>query len=60
VTEIRVRWNIVGRVNLIGEEILGGVWALDTPENRKDYEIIVEVGNDVYGPGTHWLEEREA
>ena len=59
-TEIRVRWNIVGRENRIYEEIFGGVWAPDTPENRQDYKTIVEVGCEVYGPGSHWLEEREA
>ena len=59
-TEIRVRWNIVGRVNQVGEEIFGGVWTPDSPEARRDYETIVEVGNEVYGPGSHWLEEREA
>lgn len=59
-TEIRVCWSIEGREDLTGRPIQGGLWSPDTPENRRDYEIIVEAGNNAYGPGTHWLEEREA
>lgn len=58
--EIRVRWPKGLHENEAGEPISGGVWFPDTPENRKDLEIIVEAGCEVCGKGTHWLEEREA
>lgn len=58
--EIRLAWNVVGRENQIGEPIMAGVWHPDTPENRRDLEIMAEAGNDAYGPGSHWIEEREA
>ena len=58
--EIRVAWNVVGRQNLVNEDINGGTWCLDSPENRKDLDIIVESGNEAYGPGSHWIETREA
>lgn len=58
--EIRMGWNIVGRENLVGHPIQGGVWQPDNPENRNALEIIIEAGNWAYGPGTHWLEERDA
>lgn len=58
--EIRLRWNVVGRTNLADELIGGGTWCPDIPENRKDLEIIMQSGNEVYGEGSHWIEEREA
>lgn len=58
--EIRLRWSIVGRESIIDEPIQAGLWFPDTPENRRDLEIIAEAGNHTYGPGTHWIEEREA
>lgn len=57
--EIRVCWvprvhhhELVDRTN--------GLWMPDTPDNRRDLEVIVEVACEVYGEGSHWLEEREA
>lgn len=58
--EIRLRWNIVGRESLIGEPIQGGLWMPDTPDNRRELEIIQEAGEFAYGPGSHWIEERVA
>ena len=58
--EIRLRWNVVGRLNLIDEPIDGGTWCVDTPENRKNLEIIAESGSEAYGEGSHWIEAREA
>ena len=58
--EIRVAWNVIGRRNIVKEGINGGTWCLDSPENRKDLEIIVECGNEAYGSGSHWIEAREA
>jgi hypothetical protein len=38
----------------------GGRWRPDTPENRWNLEQVVAEGNETYGEGTHWIEEREA
>jgi hypothetical protein len=35
-------------------------WQRMSRELREDYEIIARAGNEVYGPGTHWIEERMA
>lgn len=58
--EIRLGWSIEGRLNQVGEPIQGGVWQPDTPDNRHDVTTLAEAGNWAYGPGTHWVEEREA
>lgn len=58
--EIRLCWSIVGRTNLVGEPIQGGIWYPDSPDVRRDYEIVRDEGNEQYGYGTHWIEEREA
>jgi hypothetical protein len=36
-----------------------GAWLDDTPENRKDLEILLECGNESFGEGTHHIEERD-
>jgi hypothetical protein len=38
----------------------GGLGHPDTPENRRTLEQIMVAGNETYGEGTHWIEEREA
>ena len=59
-TEIRVAWQFGLHETEAGEPLGGGVWFPDTPESRGDLTIVVEAGNEVAGPGTHWLEERQA
>lgn len=59
-TEIRLGWNVVGRRDRSNQPIQGGLWQPDTPENRKALTIISESGNEAYGPGSHWIEERTA
>lgn len=34
-------------------------WAPASPELERDFAFIVEAGNQVYGAGSHWLEERQ-
>ncbi|RZI78437.1 MAG: GGDEF domain-containing protein [Variovorax sp.] len=34
-------------------------WSPATPEVRRDLSIIVKTANDLYGPRSHWVEERE-
>ena len=58
--EIRLRWNVTGRQSVVNEPIDGGTWCIDTPENRKHLEIIMETGDEAYGEGSHWIEAREA
>ncbi len=57
--EIRVCW-AAHVVHHDDEVRKGGLWTPATPEFRRDMETIVEVGNEVYGAGTHWIEERQA
>lgn len=59
-TEIRLAWSVVGREDLTGRPIQAGLWQPDNEENRRTLQIIVDSGNETYGPGTHWIEEREA
>ncbi len=35
-------------------------WAPVTPEVRRDLSIIARTANELYGPHSHWVEEREA
>lgn len=58
--EIRVRWQMGLHEDASGNPSDGGVWFPDTPESRRDLEIIVEAGCENYGPGSHWLEQRQA
>lgn len=58
--EIRLGWSVVGRHNSDNKSIQAGLWQPDTSENRKALNIIAKSGNEAYGPGTHWIEEREA
>lgn len=37
----------------------GLVWTPDTPAHRRELELLVKVGNRLYGEGSHWFEERE-
>jgi hypothetical protein len=59
-TEIRVRWLFGLHESQAGAPTDGGVWFPDSPDVRRDLEIIADSGNEVAGAGTHWLEEREA
>jgi hypothetical protein len=59
-TEIRVSWQFGLHETEAREPLGGGVWFPDTPENRRELTIVVEAGNEVAGPGAHWLEERQA
>jgi hypothetical protein len=57
--EIRLRWS-KGQTGENGEPRDGGLWHPDTPENRETLEKVMDAGNETYGLGTHWIEEREA
>jgi len=57
--EIRVRWRR-GEFDEGGREVTGGLWHPATPVNREIAERIVRAGEEVYGEGSHWIEERVA
>lgn len=58
--EIRVCWRLGLHPDAQGEPSDGGLWHPDTPESRRELTIVVECGCEIYGEGSHWLEEREA
>jgi len=58
--EIRLCWSIVGRYSIGDVPIQGGLLHPETPHTRCDLEIVKKSGNEAYGEGTHWIEEREA
>jgi len=58
--EIRLAWSILGRTNHVREPTQNGLWMWATEENHQELRVIADVGNEVYGEGTHWIEEREA
>jgi hypothetical protein len=37
----------------------GRLWYPDTPESRRTLEQMMAAGNETYGEGTHWVEDRE-
>lgn len=38
----------------------GELWAPDNPGLRRELEVLVKVGNRLFGSESHWIEEREA
>jgi hypothetical protein len=55
--EIRLGWAI--EVSHLKHQIQAAAsWRRETSALRRDLEIMVEVGNEVFGKGTHWIEER--
>lgn len=58
--EIRVAWSLIGRTDPTGRPIQAGLWHPDNNENRRTLQAVVDAGNETYGLGTHWIEEREA
>lgn len=57
--ETRVRWRR-GQFDQEGREIPGSLWHPDTPLNREMAGRVVRAGEEVYGEGSHWIEERVA
>ncbi|MDP9892617.1 hypothetical protein J2W32_000938 [Variovorax boronicumulans] len=55
--EIRLGWSL--EVSHLKHQIQAAAsWKPETPALRRDLEIMAEVGNEVFGEGTHWIEER--
>ena len=57
--EIRLCWaeHVVHHEDRVKD---GGLWNPATEEARRDLQIVAEVGNEIYGAGSHWVDEREA
>jgi len=36
-----------------------GLWIPDSTAAREAFEVLAAAGNERYGPGTHWVEERD-
>jgi hypothetical protein len=58
--EIRVRWVTGLHNDDEGNPVDGGTWFPDAPSTRNELMAIIQAGLDASGPGSHWLEEREA
>ena len=37
-----------------------GLWFPDTPANRELLNTVLDCGEEAFGTGTHWIEERQA
>ena len=35
-----------------------GLWMPESPAAREAFKVLAAAGNERYGPGTHWVEER--
>src|SRR5690606_1379417 len=57
--QLRLCWNDDVR-RLKAESERGSAWAPASEELRHYFEAMVQAGNAVFGPGTHWLEQRHA
>ncbi|MDP9877300.1 hypothetical protein J2W25_001607 [Variovorax boronicumulans] len=57
--QIRLCWT--SHVSHLKHEIQNTAeWTFATPYLRQDYEIMARAGNEIFGAGTHWIEERDA
>lgn len=57
--EIRLAWT-EGLMWDDGTPCNGGLWHIDTPARRAELEHAVHHGRRLFGPNSHWLEERDA
>jgi uncharacterized protein (TIGR02246 family) len=57
--QVRLCWNDDVR-RLKAESERGSSWAPASEDLLNYYEAMVQAGNTVFGPGTHWLEQRQA
>ncbi len=57
--EIRLCWTAIRTVHIDGAIVECGSWYADTEASRKELSEILDAGNQVWGEGSHWLQERE-
>jgi hypothetical protein len=56
--EIRLCW-LPGVVHRKDDHVeSGGKWMRATLQVRSDMKTLLEIATEIYGPGTHWIEER--
>jgi hypothetical protein len=58
--EIRICWRSDVIKHEEAERQHGGLWFPWTLERLATLRAIEEAGNEIFGSGSHWLEEREA
>jgi len=58
--EIRICWraDVIRHEEETGQH--GGLWFPWTLEMLAALVAMEEAGNEIYGPGSHWIEERDA
>ncbi|WP_169801484.1 YybH family protein [Hydrogenophaga palleronii] len=57
--QVRICWNHeVSRLKR--ESTTSSAWAESSPGLLNYFDVMVQAGNTVFGPGTHWCETREA
>ncbi len=42
----------------VGQSSQHGLWIPESAAAREAIEVLAAAGNERYGPGTHWVEER--
>ncbi len=57
--EIRLCWVSTINSGPFREPLEFGVWCPDDETSRSEIEHIVDTGNQVWGEGSHWIQERE-
>lgn len=57
--EIRLCWVSVRTTGPYREAIVFGSWTPDNEKSRKELQAIVVAGTQVWGEGSHWIQERE-
>lgn len=55
--EIRICHKLL---TVAGETVMEGLWMRDSPQARSAFIELVKAGNEEFGAGSHWLEERES
>ncbi len=56
--EIRLCWTAFRTTHIDGQVVECGSWWPDNEEYRKELSDILDAGNEVWGAGSHWLQER--
>ncbi|MDB5895930.1 MAG: hypothetical protein JWQ88_3461 [Rhodoferax sp.] len=59
-TEIRLAWSLGGRTDFSGAPLQNGQWVYADAQARKDLAFSADIGNQAFGAGTHWIEQRNA
>jgi hypothetical protein len=58
--DIRLRWVSIREMTIDSQPVESGPWCSDTVASRHELGAILEVGQQEWGEGSHWIEERES